>query len=309
MRVPSNDRLVSSMAGASASLRRCMRTLYAHRGVVIAFLVTYTLATSVVLLLQARVLVVAPATAPPSVVSKFLCVGETFQEDAWKYRSCHLQSVCYDGNAAGVFTFHVDPGRPGRSAPAPGQLAVSASPLGCTHPAVRWEPVVVHAPVEDDVDWAEDIPHVLAVEYNGSNFGHVLGDSVLPWWRLLDMFGFGHDEFQPVHMEVDPLFKYSCAWQVREKWIRDASICDELYRKVAVPFAKRGLLSLQQHYNRTGRRRRVCFRNLFAGIGMLSDHGHDHTVHGRYAEHADLHMVGGGPSTYIPTLRLASAIP
>lgn len=182
---------------------------------------------------------------------------------------------------------------------APGDLAVSVSPLGATHAAIKFEPAVVLDDIPRDVEWADDDVTVLAVEYNGSNFGHVLGDSVFPWWRLLDMFGFEGD-FQPIHLILTPPFTYSCAWHhERNPSFGMMDVCMAFYDKVATPLAGRKLVYLQERYNvtRTGPKR-TCFRNLLVGIGLLADHGFDKTVHGRLhgGDNLDLHLIGGGPS-------------
>jgi hypothetical protein len=147
----------------------------------------------------------------PPRLSSHICVGENYHEDSWKYKSCHLQNICWNGNN---FSYHVDP-TDTASIPGPAEIAVSISTLGVTDNPVRWQPEVIPLPLPENAMWAQNIDktdlHVLATEYNGSNFGHVLGDSLLPWWRLLDMFGLmeGDFPFQPIHMTLDPPFTYS----------------------------------------------------------------------------------------------------
>eukprot|EP00656_Telonema_subtile_P049934 TRINITY_DN632_c0_g1_i4.p1 TRINITY_DN632_c0_g1~~TRINITY_DN632_c0_g1_i4.p1 ORF type:complete len:634 (+),score=105.01 TRINITY_DN632_c0_g1_i4:91-1992(+) len=77
-------------------------------------------------------------------------------------------------------------------------MRVSMMPHSRFHQGTRsgpfqaWMPEIVGGPIPEDAMYDPARVAVLMAQYNGHNFGHLLYDEVLPWFTLLDMFGYGH---------------------------------------------------------------------------------------------------------------------
>ena len=209
-----------------------------------------------------------------SAYSSSHCIGDSLTDGAWQYRSCRLQSVCYDA-VSKEFTYyansHEDKDLSSKD------LSVSLGPLSRVSHIEPWSTRVLHnTTVPDNAIWIDGIS-LLFEEYNAENFGHVLFDEVFPWYRLTDTFGLLDRPFRPIH-SVNKNIVYSCEWRVVAGWDPDTSKCDMFYEKIGAAFAGRSVEVLQRDYNDTWRP--YCFENLLVGIGYMSDHGHDPSVHG-----------------------------
>ena len=202
------------------------------------------------------------------------CVGWDYTETAWKKRTCHLKNVCYIRETAQWYYLN----RHG-SAVRQNDLSVSLSPLGRTmdggSSGKRLTFHVTSATHAATAEYAQ-LPqrqgvHIIYESYNAENFGHFVGDELLPLYRAADLFGYAQElnNIQVVRwMDGSPYNKACTTVDERRR-------CDRLYNAL-FPLLSRRPLQLMTADNES-----FCVSDLIVGIGMLSDHCDDRTGHGR----------------------------
>lgn len=111
---------------------------------------------------------------------------------------------------------------------------------------------------------------ILFGEYNGENFGHVMNDSVLPWFRMMRAFGIHRRDIKSVvRIGSSPPLRYSCDDRVLTGKLRSRSRCDRTLNMFS-----EHLFGFKVHSFDN-----VCFDRILIGSGLLSDHEFDHSTH------------------------------
>lgn len=127
-------------------------------------------------------------------VSHHRCIGWDFTKDSWKRRSCHLKNVCYlrDGLENGLTSrwIYVDEFGVTNS----NDLSVSLSPLAHKGLDRRLGKKLLFHIYKDNFNLSS-LPqrkgiHILYESYNAGNFGHFIGDEMLPLYHAAHNFGF-----------------------------------------------------------------------------------------------------------------------
>ena len=147
------------------------------------------------------------ARSSGSFFSYHRCVGWDYTETAWKRRTCHLKNVCYlrDTGQWHYLNRH-------GSAVRLGDLSVSLSPLGRTgdggSSGKQLNFVVLPATNSTAASYLR-LPqrnglHIMYESYNAENFGHFVGDELLPLYQAADLFGFADqlNDIQVVRSDV-----------------------------------------------------------------------------------------------------------
>ena len=124
-------------------------------------------------------------------------------------------------------------------------------------------------------------------EYNGVSYGHILGDEVLPMFRAIKIFDLENfsDTFTPIEVEPENPSMYSCLNTKTDYVLRNRDRCIKLRSKV-YPLLVNNLPVLASTVSK-------CFHNAIIGLGSLTDHCRDETVHGREAKNTTCNHGAG----------------
>lgn len=126
---------------------------------------------------------------------------------------------------------------------------------------------------------------ILFGEYNAENFGLVLNDSVLPWFKMLYEFGLSKESVTGV-VSLPGLLRFNCA----DRAVR--GVDRQCNRNFLNGFSQHLFgVDVQQAVNlKAG----TCFESVVVGMGLLSDHGMDWSAHGeRLPGELDFEQVPG----------------
>jgi len=217
-----------------------------------------------------------------------LCVGETFTDNAWHYRSCHFENLCYDGSEYnGTFIYY---DKIGKSIPVSmtdiEHCVVALGSFG----EFRKLPLEIRYNQEIPSEFyyeAENTTAIVFGEYSSGNFGHVIGDGLFPWFRILRLFDLLHQIPRPLRWRVYPPYTYAC-----EYWLGYMlEECLKFYENLGSFFTgfHYKVLTFQEVYHH----HKVCFPSVTSGINYLTEHGLDQNIHGRNTEE-NLINVGHG---------------
>lgn len=205
------------------------------------------------------------------------CVGWDNTKTAWKKRTCHLKNVCYLRETADWHYVN----RHG-SAVRADDLSVSLSPLkrvaGGGSSGKQFSIKSVPATAATDLIYPR-LPrktgvHILYESYNAENFGHFLGDELLPLYQAADLFGFANqlNDVQMMRWIDDEPHNIACTM------VDDKSKCEANYNALFPLLSKRPLQRM------TADNASFCVTDLIVGVGMLTDHCADLTGHGRWRD-------------------------
>ena len=124
--------------------------------------------------------------------------------------------------------------------------------------------------------------HVLYTSYNAENFGHVLSDELLPAYAAMEAFGALDYNVQLLRAPTLPMVRFSCDWQKLNWGTVQAKKCARRYKDLVGALSANGVAELGAYNDRVlgGGNAPICFDNLIAGEGYLSDHCDDYTKHG-----------------------------
>jgi GDP-mannose transporter len=211
------------------------------------------------------------------------CVGRTAGPTPWRLKSCHLKSVCYDGNAAGELTYFADPLE---------QVTEADLSSGTMAPYVasdsrskvrEYKVRLLRQAIPEGVHWLRreslQSPRRVLVPANyflPAVWTHLVFDNLLPTYRLLETFGLDPEEVD-VHAHwlqypCDPSYHDGCDFSDRRynpKWVQLMST------RLDVRFTQ-----LQEAYNWT-KGQWACFEDVVTGFGLFTDHGEGWSGHGR----------------------------
>ena len=241
------------------------------------------------------------------------CIGSTLHTGAWKVRSCHYKHICWN-QEANRFEYY-------ERTNSTGVKAVSLAPQNAKWPlnqydaTMKWVPVVQLKAKPSWREAADARVHVLFSDFVGSNVGHLMWDTFMPWWGLARQFGLAVDAIQPVEYDQAPS---NPAWATCP-WIKQhegpghslptgySKRCSNNYRRWAptVLNAGRRVESVAEW----GHSR--CFADLVVGAGAMSDHCLG--KHERYEDDEELPCGNGRSVQYwafrthvVDNLRLAT---
>ncbi len=218
------------------------------------------------------------------------CIGETFGKDAWKYRSCQFQNLCFDTQDQKFVLFtspeqeelekalsHADLNMFYAAASMNTTLSVGGinPKWGDEHSLLEWYPTLRHV---DDLKsqggyYGLQTDKVLIPWHSlcGFNPGHLVWDDFLPLFTLLSSFDLVQKELVLIRYDLTLAMWASC----QRQW------------KKCQPILKKFLPLLGTELDRTStqndtvfevienekKSKYVCAPNGAAGLGMLTDHG------------------------------------
>lgn len=216
------------------------------------------------------------------------CIGENFRQDAWKYRSCQFQNLCFDTSSMKFVMFasqeqyelekalkheHLTDFSPASSMNTTLSVGAINPKWGKEHALLEWYPEL--RPVEEIVNsgyYQLQTDKVLIPWHSmaGFNPGHLVWDDFLPLFTLLTSFDLLQKELVLIRYDL-----------TLAQW----ASCQRQYTKCA-PILKKFLpligtqLDKTTNQNETAlvlkgeqKSKYVCAPNGAAGLGMLSDHG------------------------------------
>jgi hypothetical protein len=245
------------------------------------------------------------------------CVNGDFQWTAFKRRSCAFHNVCWlSSTTAQAFMNATQPREPmwvyvdAYGLSSTDDTATALSPLTIkveTKPAEqlpqdKWggRKLSLHVASAGDANVRAHVLtlpmrrglHLLYESYNAQNFGHFLGDELLPLFRLADVFD-RVDALNPsqVLRWVDPTpLKYSCESKEQrdENFGQVPAICGRFYRTLFPLLTDKPLHVI----NSSAAHASFCVEEMLVGVGMLSDHCEDATDHGRRDKASPMCNVG-----------------
>lgn len=206
----------------------------------------------------------------------------------WLTRTCLLSFVCidYDGKLVQLDT---------SISPQP----VSIFPFHVTYnnKVKEFETISKYTIPLGHVDPLNVISGVTIMfgEYNAENFGLVLNDSVLPWFKMIREFDIGVDDVGGVvRLSGNSMLKYSCDERVMVGKLKSRALCDKFLNDFSQHLFHKHVTTLKDYSPGT------CFENVVIGMGMLSDHGFDWSTHGEKLDlplhHVSQSMVASGPT-------------
>lgn len=211
------------------------------------------------------------------------CVGLTHGADFWRFRSCYLKAVCYDGNPQGSLTYYA---HPSDDVTAQDLSTSTMVPYGSDvrAPAREYKVNLSYSAVPSNVEWpyrnlkpGERTPVVAPVDFFiPAVWTHLVADNILPLFKLLEIFDLPHDSVDLLpHSLSDPCppngYRDGCGTsdpRYNSRWIR------------LVNGNKWDYIPIQTAYqNRTAPI--VCFDHVVYGLSVFSDHGVGWSGHGR----------------------------
>ena len=156
------------------------------------------------------------------------CHGQSFSRQEWKSRSCYYQNICFD-TAEVKFKYFRAPAEGTEYLQYPNwmpksddyfegpnfpqgvgrglmgtDLMVSLGPISGMGDmdTLRFMPDVVDGPIPHDAVYDETSPlFLLYMSYNAHNIGHLMLDELLPWFSLMQAFGFETGHMQPLSLQ------------------------------------------------------------------------------------------------------------
>jgi len=132
-------------------------------------------------------------------------------------------------------------------------------------------------------------PTLMYVSYNAENFGHFITDELFPLYNLLNAFGALSRDIQLLRR---PFELYgNCEYQVKHWGPEQGEICANNYRTLTPLLFNNPVLPLDDAFKEKYKHG-IRINQLFAGIGMLSEHCYDKTGHGRYTDKRGNCMYG-----------------
>mmetsp|Transcript_18916 Transcript_18916/g.28756 ORF Transcript_18916/g.28756 Transcript_18916/m.28756 type:complete len:549 (-) Transcript_18916:143-1789(-) len=219
------------------------------------------------------------------------CIGDNFQEDAWKFRSCHFQNLCFDTEEK-TYAIFASPEQIELEKALEHSALVNFSPsssmnttvaLGGINPkwgneriATQWYPKILPLDTIKSTGYYSLHSNTTLVPYHslaGFNPGHLVWDDFLPIYTLLTAFGLlDNHELVLMRMNVEPAMWASCQRQYQK--------CKPILTKF-LPLMGMTLdqISTQNDTVVTIKNQKemkskyICAPNGAAGLGSLTDHG------------------------------------
>lgn len=241
------------------------------------------------------------------------CIGENFGKDAWKFRSCQFQNLCFDTEVNEFVLFTSPEQRELEKVLMPDMWPASSMNTkvsvgginpkwGPEHLEMKWYPSL------RDVEELESqggyytlqsdkllIPwHSLA----GFNPGHLVWDDFLPIYTLLSAFDLTDKQLALIRFDLPPPTKAMWA-SCQRQWEDCAPILDKFLPLMGAELNKT-ISQIDSHLETVlneSKSKFVCAPNGVAGLGMLTDHGAK--LHGWQAKDYEYsHNIGRGGSVY-----------
>lgn len=219
------------------------------------------------------------------------CVGENFQRDAWKFRSCQFQNLCFDVEDREFVLFQSEEQIMLEKALSHEKLDLfwAASNMNTTvsvgglnpkwgkeHKDLEWYPKL--RPIEDlerqggYYMLSDDkilIPwHSMA----GFNPGHLVWDDFLPLYTLLSIFDLTEKDMVLIRYDLKKLAMWASC---QRQWIKCRPILKKFLPLIGVELEQTSTqndttLEIASDKKKS---KYVCASNGAAGLGMLTDHG------------------------------------
>ena len=229
-------------------------------------------------------------------MSGYHCVGDLTSpiETRWKRRSCLYRNICYH-RSLGFLYLNGDGQRV-----SPSELEVAVTPD--TWNDKEWRPfkltfsiVEPHSIAEFPEISSHPQLHYFFVFLNDVNFGHFIGDNVLPAFRIREMFGFEDDVIQAYRIESASDIPNSCDNKPGNIHVSQSSKlrkCISNHKRLDSLISNQGIMSFNATFGLNDKLH--CFDQVIAGIGSLSDHCDDPTIHGRKEQQEGSHICNSG---------------
>ena len=227
------------------------------------------------------------------------CVGETFNQESWKYRSCHFQNFCFDLRNQSFVLFtsmeqekleesmnqaHVPEFKTAFGMNTTVSIGGINQKWGKDQNRLEWFPQLRSLDeIRNDgyYEFLNDAALIPFHSFAGFNPGHLVWDDFLPIYTLLSMFQLLEKDL--VLMRFKPVF---WQWASCDRRWNNASrkpYCKTMMKKF-LPLLGQSLdiMTTQENVNMTwsdvksesfNKTKYVCASNGAAGLGMLTDHG------------------------------------
>lgn len=221
------------------------------------------------------------------------CIGNNFQENAWKFQSCHFQNLCFDTKQEEFVLFtsqeqmdlelalghenltHFSPASSMNTTVSIGSLNPK---WGQEHLLLRWYPEL--RPVDDELKkrgyYMLQTDKVLLPFHSmaGFNPGHLVWDDFLAIYKLLTSFDLLEKEMVIIRYDLSLPMWASC----QRQWKRCQPILKKFLPLIGTELAKTStqnstLLNVLHRGDDALKSKYVCSPNGAAGMGLLSDHG------------------------------------
>mmetsp|Transcript_2283 Transcript_2283/g.3493 ORF Transcript_2283/g.3493 Transcript_2283/m.3493 type:complete len:521 (-) Transcript_2283:1212-2774(-) len=240
------------------------------------------------------------------------CIGDTFRQDAWKYRSCHFQNLCFDTEDRKFVLFTSKEQRdlekalehkdlkhfsPASSMNTTVSLGAMNPKWGKEHNLLNWYPELRPVEEVEKTGYYTLQTDKVLIPYHsmaGFNPGHLVWDDFLPLYTLLTAFDLIQKEAVLIRYDLTLAMWASCQRQFN----KCGPIIKKFYPLIGAELSK---TSTQNHTNLViqsdQKSKYVCSPNGAAGLGMLSDHGLK--LHGwKPSDYDYAYNVGRGGSLY-----------
>ena len=243
------------------------------------------------------------------------CIGENFNKDAWKFRSCHFQNLCFD-TEDNVFVLFTSPEQKKLD------QALSHSKWDLFWPATSMHTTVSVGGLNpkwgkehEDLEWypalrsVEDLKSQgghYVMEHNkilvpwhsmgGFNPGHLVWDDFLPLFTLLSIFDLTEKNLVLIRYD---LHSFAMRASCQSQWAKCAPMVKKFLPLLGTELGRTSTQNDTQLQITAGSKKSkyVCAPNGAAGLGMLTDHGTK--LHGwEKKDYKYAYNVGRGGSMY-----------
>lgn len=218
------------------------------------------------------------------------CIGENFGDDAWKYRSCQFQNLCFDTVDKEFVLFTSPEQRELEKALSHADLNLfwPASSMNTTvsvgglnpkwnkeHTSLKWYPTLRDA---DDLKkqggyYTLQADKVLVPWHSlaGFNPGHLVWDDFLPIFTLLSAFDMTRKELALIRYDLPLAMWASC----QRQWIKCRPILTKFLPLLGTELDKTSTQNdtVLEIFSNDVKSKYICSPHGAAGMGMLTDHG------------------------------------
>ena len=247
------------------------------------------------------------------------CLGENFQEDAWKFRSCKYRNLCFNVSSSEFLIFQSQEQAAFETLAAKQGKFTHPSSLSNLHVGVgginpkwkgevktlRWVPRVIKGDLtEGYYEFAPDTIWVPFHSFAGYNVGHLVWDDFFPIFKLLSIFSFVESstlDFQLILSLLQFKLWGTCDWNPKNyqacfevtfpKFLPAMGLTNETAFSIV---HESRLETIDGSQPKTDI---VCSPHGAAGMGILTDHGFK--LHGwNLEDYKTTHNVGRGKMLY-----------
>ena len=201
-------------------------------------------------------------------------------DGGWLRRTFYFKGLCYQRSTLEWIYYRSPEERDSGFEPSSLRFAASSMSHPSWAPPQPIVPRIIDGPIPSDVYWEDH--HAMYAIYQGwhaANVAHVIWDEFMPLYYMMYLFDVVTHDIQPLRMNTPPGHGWWDTMCHTETGSRPK--CRQFYASMThllTPSSR--IVDMEAFFGKAGDRH-VCFPRLLAGMGSMTDHCLDVTMHGR----------------------------